>query len=240
MNRRQKYLRWKEEKKTAMKRRTKQWWKEQQLVVQEKVMKRGKTSGEKRTKTGGEKKNKHQWWKRRKTSGEKEKNLLAKRGRRKPYWQRGRKNLLTMRGKTTTYWKREREKEKNNILKGWEREKKQLTEIEREKKRTNLLKEREKKKLPKERRREKHLLKERMQQGECHKCDVHTCNSGYFLMMWLGPKTSRCGMSVLRTAVKWATVLLLYTSSTSTPPRVARLCQVREASPASLRKIYKI
>ena len=36
------------------------------------------------------------------------------------------------------------------------------------------------------------------------------------------------------------TVQLHYTGSTSTPPRVARLCQIREASLVALRKISKI
>ena len=59
----------------------------------------------------------------------------------------------------------------------------------------------------------------------------------------LGPRrlcTRRMSLScLLQQAVMWPTVQQHYKGSTSTPPRVARLCQIREASLVALRKFPK-
>ena len=47
-------------------------------------------------------------------------------------------------------------------------------------------------------------------------------------------------VTVMSTVSSWTTVQQHYTGSKSTPPRVARLCQIREASLVALRKISKI
>ena len=60
----------------------------------------------------------------------------------------------------------------------------------------------------------------------------------------LGPKTSVYEMNVnvvsTVTGCDVTYCATAYTGSTSTPPRVARLCQIREASLVALRKISKI
>ena len=60
----------------------------------------------------------------------------------------------------------------------------------------------------------------------------------------LGPKTSGYEMKVIvvsaASGCSVTTVQQRYQGSTSTPPRVARLCQIREASLVALRKFSKI
>ena len=52
-------------------------------------------------------------------------------------------------------------------------------------------------------------------------------DASYFLVIRLGPKTSKCEKNV--TVVSTVTGCDV-TNCASTPPRVARLCQIREAS----------
>ena len=69
-------------------------------------------------------------------------------------------------------------------------------------------------------------------------------DASYFLVIRLGPKTSVCekNVTVMSTVsgCDVTTVQQHYTGSTSTSPRVARLCQICEASLAALRKFPKI
>ena len=62
-------------------------------------------------------------------------------------------------------------------------------------------------------------------------------------MIRLGPKTSVYEMNVTVvstvTGCDVTTMKQYYKGSTSTPPRVARLCQIREASLVALRKFPK-
>ena len=65
-----------------------------------------------------------------------------------------------------------------------------------------------------------------------------------FLVVRLGPKTSVHEMNVTVvftvTGCNVTTVQQHYKGSTSTPPRVARLCQIREASLVALKKFPEI
>ena len=69
-------------------------------------------------------------------------------------------------------------------------------------------------------------------------------DASYFLVIRPGSKTSECEKNVTVvstvTGCDVTTVQQHYTGSTSTPPRVARLCQIRGASLVALRKIHKI
>ena len=65
-----------------------------------------------------------------------------------------------------------------------------------------------------------------------------------FYAIRLGPKTSECEKNVTVVSTvpgcDVTTVQQHYTGSTSTPPRVASLCQIREASLVALRKFSQI